>query len=132
MTIRKLAGVTGFTAAALALALVTLAAQAPSIERIVLQRGDLAAPGREGVMAKGIFPAGGTTGRHTHPGEEITYVLEGTIVLEVEGAPTRTLKAGDFFMVPAEKVHNATSQGAATVVATYVVEKGKPLTTPVK
>ena len=105
----------------------------PSISREVLQRADLAAPGREAVMAKAEFPAAGaTTGRHTHPGEEIGYLVSGTIRLEIEGEAPRTLKAGDAFLIPAGRVHNAVSTGAgvATAVVTYVVEKGKPLTTP--
>ena len=107
-------------------------AQQPTINRVVLQRGDLSTPGREAVMARGEFPVSGTTGLHTHPGEEITYLLEGTLRLEVEGQPPRTLKAGDVFMIPAGKVHGATNTGTggATAIVTYVVEKGKPLTTP--
>ena len=83
-------------------------------------------------MARAEFPIGGTTGRHTHPGEEISYVLEGTLRMEVAGQPPRSLKAGDVFMIPAGTVHNATNTGSgtATVIATYVVEKGKPVTTP--
>ena len=121
------------SALALVAMLVVVSAQAPAIERVVLQRADLSAQGREGVQAKAMFPApGATTGRHTHPGEEISYVLEGTVKLEVDGQPPRDLKAGDFFIVPAEKIHNATSTSKAVVLATYVVEKGKPLTTPAK
>jgi quercetin dioxygenase-like cupin family protein len=130
---RTTARVSLASAAALALTMVALVAQAPAIERVVLQRADLAAQGREGVMAKAQFPAAGaTTGRHTHPGEEISYVLDGTVRLEVDGQPARDLKAGDFFIVPAEKIHNAVATSKATVLATYVVEKGKPLTSPAK
>ena len=90
-------------------------------------------PGREAVTVRAEIPMGGTTGQHTHPGEEITYVLEGTLTLEIDGAAARMLKAGDAFFVPAGKVHNATaSSGKATAIANYIVEKGKPLTTPVK
>ena len=121
------------SAVALAATLVVLAAQQPpAIERQVLQRADLSAPGREVVQAKAIFPGpGATTGRHTHPGEEITYVLEGTVKLEVDGQPAKEYKAGEFFIVPAEKVHNGTATSKAVALATYVVEKGKPLATPV-
>ena len=112
-----------------------LAAQAPpAVKRTVLQQGDLSVAGREVVQALAELPAPkGTTGRHTHPGEEVSYVMEGTLTLEVDGAPARTLKAGDAFLIPAGKIHNATNPGAgsAKVLATYVVEKGKPLTTPV-
>jgi quercetin dioxygenase-like cupin family protein len=112
--------------------LAVVRAQQPTINRVVLQRGDLSTPGREAVMARGEFPVSGATGLHTHPGEEITYLLEGTLRLEVEGQPPRTLKAGDVFMIPAGKVHGATNigNGGATAIVTYVVEKGKPLTTP--
>ncbi len=117
---------------ALAATLVGVAAQQPpAMERQVLQRADLSAPGREVVQAKGIFPGpGSTTGRHTHPGEEVTYVLEGVIKLEVEGQPAKEYKAGEFFIVPAGKVHNGTAVAKSTALGTYIVEKGKPLTTP--
>jgi quercetin dioxygenase-like cupin family protein len=115
------------------LACAALAAQQPTIKRTELQRGDLSVPGREAVMAKGEIPGGGSTGRHTHPGEEVSYVMGGAIMLEVDGKAPRMLKAGDVFMIPAGVVHNAMNhdQSMATVIATYIVEKGKPLTTPV-
>jgi quercetin dioxygenase-like cupin family protein len=132
MTWRTTGAAVGVLAVA-ALSMAAVVAQQPTVERTVLQRADLAAQGREGVMAKAVFPgAGATTGRHTHPGEEISYVLEGMLRLEVDGQPSRDLKAGDFFIIPAGKIHNAVATGKATVLATYVVEKGKPLTTPVK
>jgi quercetin dioxygenase-like cupin family protein len=122
------------TSTFLLLALGALAAQQPTIKRTELQRGDTSTPGHEAVMAKGEIPSNGTTGRHTHPGEEVSYVLSGTLMLEVEGKPSRMVHAGDVFMIPAGVVHNATNHesGMATVIATYIVEKGKPLTTPVK
>jgi quercetin dioxygenase-like cupin family protein len=108
-------------------------AQAPAITRTTLQQVDLSIPGREVVTVRAEFPAGGTSGRHTHPGDEVTYVIDGTLSLEVEGAPTRTVKAGEAFMVPAGKIHNATAQGGKVVaVANYLIEKGKPVTTPAK
>ena len=112
---------------------VMLGAQQPTIKRTELQRGDLSTPGREAIMGKGEIPTGGATGRHTHPGEEVSYVLSGTLVLEVDGKPSRKLKAGDVFLIPAGTVHNGVNGGSdtATVIATYIVEKGKPLTTPV-
>ena len=124
----------GAPAALIAFALGTLAAQAPAFKRTVLQQVDLSAPGREAVMALAEFPAGSETGRHTHPGEEISFVELGPFVLEIEGQPARTLKTGEAFMVPAGKVHNGhpTPGGTAKVVATYVIEKGKPVTTPAK
>ena len=121
------------SALALASALAVVSAQAPAVERAVLQKADLSVPGREVVQAKATFSAAGaTTGRHTHPGEEITYMLEGALRLEVDGEAPRDIKAGDFFNIPAGKVHNVVSAGKAVALATYVVEKGKPLTTPAK
>ena len=70
-------------------------------------------------------------GRHTHPGPESGYVLEGEMVLIVEGHPAQPLKVGESYQVPSGAIHDALSgpQGAK-VIATYVVEKGKPLATP--
>ena len=132
---RTILGLLGITTALVMATFVPADAQAPAelFKRAILQRGDLSAPGREGVMAMGDFLPTGATGRHTHPGEEITYVLAGPLVLEVDGKPARTLQTGDVFMIPAGTVHNAKNlgTGVAKVVVTYVVEKGKPVTTPV-
>lgn len=118
----------------LALTLAVVSAQAPAIKRTPLQQFDISAPGREAIMAKADIPPGGTTGKHTHPGEEISYILAGELVLEIEGQPARTLKAGEAFYIPAGKVHNGTNESAGnvSVLVTYVVEKGKPVTSPVK
>lgn len=120
------------TAAGVALMLGTLAAQAPQFKRTILQQHDLTAPGREAVLAAVEFPAGTETGRHTHPGEEITFVEAGPFVLEIDGQPAKTLQTGESFFVPAGAVHNGhpASGGTAKVIATYVVEKGKPVSTP--
>jgi quercetin dioxygenase-like cupin family protein len=121
---------------ALALAAASVLAQKPAFKRTVLQKTDLSIPGREAVMGKAELPPGASSGRHTHPGEELGYILEGSVQLTVEGVDggSRTLKAGDSFVIPAGQVHDATNAGAgtATVVSTYVVEKGKPVATPVK
>lgn len=102
------------------------------IKRTVLQQTDLSIAGREVVTAKAEFPAGGSTGLHTHPGDEISYVAQGTVELVVDGG-TKTYKAGEAFHVDAGKVHEAkASGGPAVVIANYVIEKGKPATTPVK
>jgi quercetin dioxygenase-like cupin family protein len=108
-------------------------AQAPAFKRTVLQTVDLSIPDRQAVTAKAEFPAGVSAGRHTHPGEEIGYLLEGSVSVEVDGV-SKTLKPGDAFAIPAGKVHNATNLGTgpATIVSTYIVEKGKPLATPAK
>jgi len=122
----------GVGAAMIVGALGTLAAQAPAFKRTVLQQVELSTPGREAVMALAEFPAGSETGRHTHPGEEISFVEAGPFVLEVDGQPARTLKTGDVFSVPAGTIHNGhpATGGTAKVIATYVIEKGKPVSTP--
>jgi quercetin dioxygenase-like cupin family protein len=111
-----------------------VSAQQPGFSRTVIQRGDLSTPGREVVSALAEFQPGATVGSHTHPGEEAGYLLEGTLVFEQAGKPTVTLKAGETFFVPAGTVHNATNKGSGRtrVLATYIVEKGKPLATAIK
>jgi len=121
------------TVAAFALAaIVGVGAQAPAFKRTVLQQGDLSVSGREAVTAVAEFQPGASPGRHSHPGEEIGYILEGQVVVEQEGKPAATLKTGQTFLIPAGAIHNATNTGSGTarVLATYIVEKGKPLTTP--
>ena len=110
----------------------TVAAQQPAFKRTVLQQGDLSVPGREAITALAEFQPAATVGRHTHFGEEIGYLLEGTLLIEQDGKPAVTLKAGETFLIPAGTIHNATNTGTGTarLVATYVVEKGKPLATP--
>jgi quercetin dioxygenase-like cupin family protein len=129
----KRATATFMTLAATAAIICGLAAQQPGFKRTVLQQGNLSVPGREVVTAVAEFQPGATVGRHTHPGEESGYVLEGTIVLEQEGKSNVTLAAGQTFLIPSGTVHNATNNGSsqARVLATYIVEKGKPLATPV-
>jgi quercetin dioxygenase-like cupin family protein len=109
-----------------------LTAQQPTFKRTVLQQGDISVPGREVVSAVAEFQPGATPGRHTHPGEEVGYVIEGTLLLEQEGKAPVTLKAGGTFLIPAGTIHNATNSGTGTarILATYIVEKGKPLATP--
>ena len=112
----------------------TLNAQQQGFKRVELQRHDIGNPGHEAVLARAEFNPGGATPRHTHPGEEVAYVLEGQVVVEVEGKPPATLQAGDSFFIPAGTVHAAKNagSGSAKVLSTYIVEKGKPLATPVK
>jgi quercetin dioxygenase-like cupin family protein len=112
----------------------SLLAQQPGFSRTLLQKGDISAPGREAVQVRAEFEPGVAAGKHTHPGEELGYILEGTLVIEMEGKPPVTLNAGEFFFVPAGTVHDGKNVGSgkAKVLATYVVEKGKPLATPVK
>jgi quercetin dioxygenase-like cupin family protein len=109
-------------------------AQQPGSKRTNLQRHDLSAPGREVIQVRVDFDPGYVSPRHTHPGEEIIYVLEGTLEYQIEGKPSVTVKPGDALFVPAETVHAAKNVGSGNgaELATYVVEKGKPLITLVK
>lgn len=110
-----------------------LSAQQTGFKRTVLQQGDASVPGREVVMAVAEFQPGASAGKHTHPGDEVGYVLEGNVVIAQDGKPAMTLGPGKSFHIPAGTVHNATNSGSgpARILATYVVEKGKPLATPV-
>jgi quercetin dioxygenase-like cupin family protein len=109
-------------------------AQQPGVKRTDLQRHDLSAPGREAVQVRVDLAPGVAFGNHTHPGEEIIYVLEGTLEYQLEDKPPVTLKAGDVLFIPAGTVHSAKNVGSGTgsELATYIVEKGKPLLTLVK
>ena len=109
-------------------------AQQAGTKRIDLQRHDLSVPGREVVQAIVELDPGATSSRHTHPGEEIIYVLEGApLEYVVEGKPPVTLKPGDVLFIPAGTIHAAKNVGnrKGAELATYVVEKGKPLLTEV-
>lgn len=103
-------------------------------KRTPVTRADVATPGREAVVMKVELAAGGHAGRHTHPGDEISYVTDGEGLLLVDGEPPRHLKAGDAFVVKAGQVHDARNDGSAPMrlLGVYVVEKGKPLATPAK
>jgi quercetin dioxygenase-like cupin family protein len=118
---------------ACALALHLAQAQQAGSKRTDLQRHDLSAPGREVVQVRVDFNPGYVAPMHTHPGEEIIYVIEGTLEYEIGGKVTR-VKAGDVLFVPAGTPHTAKNIGTtnAAELATYVVEKGKPLLMPVK
>ena len=118
--------------AVLAVCAAVAAAQQPGFKRTVLQQADLSVPGHEAVTAVVDFEPGASAAKHTHPGEEIGYVVEGSLVVEQAGKPPVTVEAGHAFMVPAGTVHGATNKsGARTrVLSTYIVEKGKPLATP--
>ncbi|MBW8684473.1 cupin domain-containing protein [Chitinophaga rhizophila] len=104
-------------------------AQQPGIKRTNLQRHDLSTAGKETIQVRIDFAPGSAFGKHTHPGEEIIYVLEGTLEYEVEGKGAIILKAGDVLFIPAGVVHAAKNVGKdnGAELATYVVEKGKQL-----
>lgn len=104
-------------------------AQQPGVTRTELQRHDLSAPGREAVQARIAIDPGVAVPRHSHPGEEIIYVLEGSLEYDVDGKPPVTLNAGDVLFIPTGTIHAAKNVGSVPGVelATYIVEKGKPL-----
>jgi quercetin dioxygenase-like cupin family protein len=108
--------------------------QPPGITRIDLQQHDLSAPGREVIQNRVEISPEAPLFRHCHPGEEIIYVLKGELEYQIQGEPPRTVKAGEALMVPAEAVHAVKNVGGggAAELATYVVEKGKPLITLVE
>jgi quercetin dioxygenase-like cupin family protein len=103
--------------------------QAPGIERTDLQQHDLSVPGREVVQNRVDISPQTPAFEHKHPGEEIIYVLEGSLEYQVENKPPTTLNAGDVLLVPAETIHAVRNVGTANAakLAMYVIEKGKPL-----
>jgi quercetin dioxygenase-like cupin family protein len=109
-------------------------AQQSAIKRTDLQRHDLSAAGREVVQVRVDIPAGTAFPKHSHPGEEVVYMIEGTLEYELEGRPPETLKAGDVLFIPAGTVHAVKNVGTGNgaELATYIVEKGKPLLTLAK
>ena len=104
-------------------------AQLVGARRIDLQRHDLSVPGREVIQVIVELEPGTTAPRHSHPGEEIIYVLEGTWEYTLDGKPPLVLKAGDVLFIPAGVIHSARNVGTGRgrELATYIVEKGKPL-----
>jgi quercetin dioxygenase-like cupin family protein len=102
--------------------------QAPGIRRTDLQEHDLSIPGRMVIQNRVELGPEAPAVRHKHPGEEVIYVLAGTLEYAIEGQPPKTFSAGEALMVPAETVHAVRNVGTgnATELATYVVEKGKP------
>lgn len=99
------------------------------LSRNDLQRHDLSVPGREALQTRVDFQPGAQAARHKHPGEEIIYVLKGTLVYDIDGQGPRTVTAGDVLFVPAETYHSVQNIGndEGSELATYVVQKDKPL-----
>ncbi|MET0622267.1 MAG: cupin domain-containing protein [Pyrinomonadaceae bacterium] len=114
------------------LALHAALAQQPGIKRTDLQRNDLSVPGREVVQVRVDIAPGVVAARHSHHGEEIVYAIEGSLEYRVEGKPPVTLGAGDVLFIPAGAIHEVKNVGSgnAAELATYIVEKGKPLVVP--
>jgi quercetin dioxygenase-like cupin family protein len=111
------------------LALNVAQSQQPGIKRTDLLRHDLGVPGREVVQVRVDFAPGVAFPPHSHPGEEIAYVIEGQLEYRLEGKPSVTLKAGETLFIPAGTIHAARNVGSANAaeLATYLVEKDKPL-----
>src|SRR3954464_14673742 len=109
-------------------------AQQAGFSRRVLQDQNMSDPGRHAVRVVAEFAPGGAAGKHTHPGEELGYVLEGSLQLEVAGQPPRTLNAGEAFFIPAGVVHDGknTGGGPAKVLAPPLVEKGEAGAAPAR
>jgi quercetin dioxygenase-like cupin family protein len=107
-------------------------AAAAGVTRKILSQTDGPMPGYTTVLVEATIEAGVKVGRHTHPGIESAYVLEGGFELPIQGQPTKTIKAGDAFQIPPETPHAGGAPGSAKsrILITYVVEKGKPLASP--
>jgi quercetin dioxygenase-like cupin family protein len=101
------------------------------LTRTEVQRCPCSVHGREIVQVLTEIPVGVESGWHTHPGEEVGYILAGTVEMQVEGEPTRILHTGDGFLIPPGMPHDARDLGPGTgrMLSTYVVEVGKPLAT---
>jgi quercetin dioxygenase-like cupin family protein len=119
----------GVVLCVVAAALSATQAQQSGTRRTELQQHDLAVPGREVIQVRVELDPGVTFGEHWHPGEEIVYVLEGSLQYQLEGQPPVTLKAGEVLFIPARTIHTATNvgKGNGAELATYIVEKDQPL-----
>jgi quercetin dioxygenase-like cupin family protein len=109
-------------------------AATPGITRTDLQENDISIAGWETIQTRVDFAPGASAPKHMHPGEEIVYVLKGTLEYHLLGQPVARLKAGDVLFIPYGKPHSVVNVGLepASELATYVVEKGKPLVVPVR
>ena len=109
-------------------------AQQQGVKRTDLQRNDLSVAGREVIQVRVDLDPGVAFPKHKHPGEEIVYVIEGSLEYRVDGQAAVTLHAGDVLFIPHGAAHEVTNVGAGngSELATYIVEKGKPLLTLVK
>jgi len=135
-------GLAGFASCAICGITEFIASEAPAqnappaatagVTRKILAQTDGPAPGYVTVLVEATIEPGVVVGRHTHPGIESAYVLEGGFELPIQGQPTRTIKAGDGFQIPPETPHAGGKPGdtKSRILVTYVVEKGKPLASP--
>ncbi len=113
-----------------------LIAQQTPVTRTILQQKDLeGVAGREVIMYRAELAPGAVSGRHYHSGPELAFILEGALVLELDGQPPVTLKAGESVYVPAKQIHNVNNASARVpvkLVVFLVGQKGQPLATPVE
>ncbi|HVQ10129.1 MAG TPA: cupin domain-containing protein [Allosphingosinicella sp.] len=103
----------------------------PAITRADLLRHDLSLAGHEAIQVRVDFAAGAVAPRHSHPGEELVYVLRGTLEYRLDGRPPMTLRSGDVLFIPAGAIHAVTNSGtdSASELATYIVDRSRPLIT---
>jgi quercetin dioxygenase-like cupin family protein len=106
----------------------TAVQQAPGLWRTDLQQDDLSVPGRQVIQNRVELGPEAPAVRHWHPGEEVIYVLEGSLEYSIDGEPPRTYDAGEALIVPAERIHSVRNVGSgnAAELATYIIEKDKP------
>ena len=106
--------------------------QPPNVERKSLLQQDLSIPNYSTALVEVTIPAGGREGRHTHPGSAVVYVQQGALTLAMEGVPDKTYQVGESVFIPTGKIHEGINNGSATMkaIASFVVEKGKPLASP--
>lgn len=106
-------------------------ALAASLKRTVIQHVASSIPGREIVQVRTEIPEGVASGWHTHPGEEVGYIVAGRVRMEIRDSDTLLLEAGDGFLIPPRTPHNATDLGPGTgvMLSTYIVEVGEPIAT---
>jgi quercetin dioxygenase-like cupin family protein len=104
---------------------------AATLKRTEVQRGSSSIPGREIVQVLTEIPVGVESGWHIHPGEEVGYIVAGTVEMQIRDVDTLTLHAGDGFLIPPRTPHNARDLGPGTgrMLSTYIVEIGEPLAT---
>jgi quercetin dioxygenase-like cupin family protein len=109
-------------------------AAAPNVERKMLLQQDLSIPNYSTALVEVTIPGGGREGRHTHPGSAVVYVQQGALTLAMEGVPEKTYQVGESFYIPTGKIHEGINNGSTTAkaIASFVVEKGKPLASPVQ
>ncbi len=125
-------GISGFVATEASAQGAPPRAATPGLARKLLSRIDGPMPGYETIVMEVTIEPGATVARHTHPGIESSYVMEGELELPIQGQPTRTVKTGDAFQVPPQTPHAGGKPGTvkSKLLVNYVVEKGKPLASP--